>query len=317
VDLDGQLPVLSDAEREVADALPIGAGAEQARRVLRRVPLWFHTFALSAADGLYTPGVARDHRYRLPFLPASFAGQRVLDVGTFDGFYAFLAEHRGAARVVAVDNEQYVAWVKARWAIELEGGEGFRAIAELLGSRVEYLRCDAFGLADTCDRFDVILCFGILHRVENPLGPAARPQRPAGARWAAAGGGLRDRRRRQRRRAQHRGAAARRVYRGGVGVRLDLEQLAKPGAAVALHPARLASPRPSRACRAAPSAPPLQNNGYEAFAGGAPVAASVGCDVAAAASSSSSKPCSMPAHTTSRSGAVSQSPVTPNPRPPS
>jgi hypothetical protein len=56
---------------------------------------------------------------------------------TFDGFYAFLAEDRGAARVVAVDNEQYVAWVKARWGIELEGGEGFRAIAELLGSRVE------------------------------------------------------------------------------------------------------------------------------------------------------------------------------------
>ena len=31
----------------------------------------------------------------------------VLDVGCFDGFYAFLAERRGAERVVAVDNEQY------------------------------------------------------------------------------------------------------------------------------------------------------------------------------------------------------------------
>jgi predicted RNA methylase len=28
----------------------------------------------------------------------------VLDVGCFDGFYAFLAERRGAERVVAVDN---------------------------------------------------------------------------------------------------------------------------------------------------------------------------------------------------------------------
>ena len=102
--------------------------------MLARVPLWFHTFALNAEHGLYTPGVARDHRYRVPFFPASFMGQRVLDVGTFDGFYAFLAEHRGAARVVAVDNEQYVAWVRARWGVELEGGEGFRAIAELLDS---------------------------------------------------------------------------------------------------------------------------------------------------------------------------------------
>ena len=138
--------------------------------MLREVPLWFHTFALNAERGLYTPGVARDHRYRVPVLPASFAGQRVLDVGTFDGFYAFLAERRGAARVVAVDNEQYVAWVKARWGIDLEGGAGFRAIAELLGSRVEYVRGDALAFADTDERFDVVLCFGILHRVENPLG---------------------------------------------------------------------------------------------------------------------------------------------------
>jgi tRNA (mo5U34)-methyltransferase len=164
------LPELTDAERAVADALPIGADPENAERVLRRVPLWFHTFALNAAEGLYTPGVARDHRYRVPFLPASFDGLRVLDVGTFDGFYAFLAERRGAARVVAVDNEQYVAWVKARWGIALEGGEGFRAIAELLGSKVEYVRGDALALADTGERFDVVLCFGILHRVENPLG---------------------------------------------------------------------------------------------------------------------------------------------------
>jgi tRNA (mo5U34)-methyltransferase len=165
-----QLPELTDAERVVADALPIGADPGDAARVLRRVPLWFHTFALNAAHGLYTPGVARDHRYRVPFLPDSFAGQRVLDVGTFDGFYAFLAEYRGAARVVAVDNEQYVAWVRARWGVELQGGEGFRAIGELLGSHVEYRRGDALALADTGDRFDVVFCFGMLHRVENPLG---------------------------------------------------------------------------------------------------------------------------------------------------
>jgi tRNA (mo5U34)-methyltransferase len=165
-----QLPELTDAERAVADTLPIGAAPEAAARVLGRVPLWFHTFALNAEHGIYTPGVARDHRYRVPLFPASFAGQRVLDVGTFDGFYAFLAEHRGAARVVAVDNEQYVAWVKARWGVELEGGEGFRAIAELLDSCVEYVRGDALTLADTGERFDVVVCFGILHRVENPFG---------------------------------------------------------------------------------------------------------------------------------------------------
>ena len=167
------LPVVTDAERAVADLLPIEADPATARRALERVPLWFHTFALNRDRGLYTPGVARDHRYRVPLLPVSFAGERVLDVGTFDGFYAFLAEHRGAAEVVAVDNEQYVAWVRARWGIELAGGEGFAEIAGLLGSRVQYRRGDALAL-DYGERFDVVLCFGILHRVENPLGLVRR-----------------------------------------------------------------------------------------------------------------------------------------------
>ena len=165
-----QIPEVTDAERAVADLLPIGADPASARRVLERVPLWFHTFALNAEHGLYTPGIARDHRYRIPAMPASFEGQHVLDVGTFDGFYAYLAEHRGADRVVAVDNEQYVDWVRARWGVELKGGEGFRAIGALLGSRVEYVRGDALALTSAGECFDVVFCFGILHRVENPLG---------------------------------------------------------------------------------------------------------------------------------------------------
>jgi tRNA (mo5U34)-methyltransferase len=152
----------------VAALLPIDADELAARRALDSVPLWFHTFALNGA--LHTPGVARDHRYRIPHIPDDFSGLSVLDVGAFDGFYAFLAERRGAERVVAVDNEQYRAWVRDRWGIELRGGEGFRAIHRLLGSRVEYRRIDAFDLELLGERFDLVLCFGILHRVESPLG---------------------------------------------------------------------------------------------------------------------------------------------------
>jgi tRNA (mo5U34)-methyltransferase len=163
------VPQPTAAERGVANLLPIGASAEAAQRVLDEVPFWFHTFALDGTS-TYTPGSARDHRYRLPSFPDDLTGARVLDVGTFDGFYAFLAEARGAERVVAVDNEQYRDWVRARWGIELEGGEGFRAIADLIGSRVQYRRLDAFELDELSDNFDLVLCFGILHRVENPLG---------------------------------------------------------------------------------------------------------------------------------------------------
>ncbi len=163
-------PEPTAAERAVADLLPIEADLDEARAVLDRVPLWFHTFSLDHDDGVYTPGVARDHRYRIPALPDDFSGMTVLDVGAFDGFYAFLAEARGAERVLAVDNEQYRDWVRARWGVELEGAAGFNAIKELLGSRVEYLKLDAFELDALDERFDYILCCGILHRVENPLG---------------------------------------------------------------------------------------------------------------------------------------------------
>ena len=40
----------------------------------------------------------------------------------------------------------------------------------LLGSAVEYRRMDAFALDGLRERFDLVYCFGILHRVENPLG---------------------------------------------------------------------------------------------------------------------------------------------------
>jgi SAM-dependent methyltransferase len=162
------IPATTAAERAVADLLPIDARPEEARAALESVPLWFHTFSLNGG-GVYTRGIARDHRYRLRAIPEQLGGARVLDVGTFDGFYAFLAERRGAARVVAVDNEQYVAWIRSRFGIDLEPGAGFRAIAELLHSGVEYRRLDALDVDRLEETFDVIFCFGILHRVEAPL----------------------------------------------------------------------------------------------------------------------------------------------------
>jgi tRNA (mo5U34)-methyltransferase len=162
------LAELTAAERQVADLLPIDAEPAEAQATLEKVPYWFHTFALNRDHGVYAPGNARDHRYRMPAIPESFDGLSVLDIGTFDGFYSFLAEARGAKRVVAVDNEQYVDWVRARWGIELQGGEGFRAIHELIGSAVEYRKLDALDLDRLDESFDFIFCFGILHRVEAP-----------------------------------------------------------------------------------------------------------------------------------------------------
>jgi len=47
---------------------------------------------------------------------------------------------------------------------------GVHAIRELLRSKVEYRRLDAFDLDELEKRLTFILCFGILRRVDNPLG---------------------------------------------------------------------------------------------------------------------------------------------------
>src|SRR5215208_8480095 len=58
--------IVTEAERQVADLLPIEVHPAVARATVKEMPFWFHTFVLNRAAGVYTPGAARDHRYREP-----------------------------------------------------------------------------------------------------------------------------------------------------------------------------------------------------------------------------------------------------------
>lgn len=157
------------AARECALQLPFTLTSAHARAVRDSVPFWFHTFALCAREAVFTPGVAHDAHRRLAAIPGRLDGASVLDVGAFDGFFAFLAEHRGARRVLAIDSEQYRGWVRRRWRIRLSGAAGFHAIAKARDSAVDYRRMDAAAASALQESFDWILCLGLLHRVPNPL----------------------------------------------------------------------------------------------------------------------------------------------------
>jgi tRNA (mo5U34)-methyltransferase len=63
---------------------------------------WYHTIDLGG--GVVTPGFV-DHRDQVGLygIPASLAGKRCLDVATYDGFWAFEMEKRGAAEVIGID----------------------------------------------------------------------------------------------------------------------------------------------------------------------------------------------------------------------
>jgi hypothetical protein len=110
---------------------------------------WYHSIDLG--DGLVTPGWfdLRGSAAKVP-LPERLDGMRCLDVGTWDGFWAFELERRGAAEVVAVDILDPARWDwPPRERITGHGGglamlqavkgagEAFDVAREALGSRVE------------------------------------------------------------------------------------------------------------------------------------------------------------------------------------
>jgi SAM-dependent methyltransferase len=125
-----------------------------AMRALEENPTWYHSIEL--APGVVSPGHV-DHRWLADkILPDDLSGERALDIGTFDGFWAFEMEKRGA-EVVAIDVESIDA---AEWpplnrerllreseAHRLELGRGFRLAKELLDSSAERVICSVYDLA--------------------------------------------------------------------------------------------------------------------------------------------------------------------------
>ena len=138
---------------------------------------WYHTIEL--APGVVTPGwfdlrpVAR----RLPW--PSLLGARCLDVGTFDGFWAFEMERRGASEVVAIDildprqwdwphdtDEETIAAIGRRKG----QGEGFEMARAALGSAVERREMSVYDLdSAVVGEFDFVYLGSILLHLRDPV----------------------------------------------------------------------------------------------------------------------------------------------------
>lgn len=154
---------------------------DEARRRIAELEFWYHT--IDVGGGVATPGWF-DLRHSLDLVPfPDVRGKRVLDVGTFDGFYAFEAERRGAAEVVAVDVEDHESW---DWPADARAGTagavrdpsvsgppkgaGFRLLAELTGSQVEWRPRNIYDLdPDELGRFDVVIVGSLLLHLQNPV----------------------------------------------------------------------------------------------------------------------------------------------------
>lgn len=129
---------------------------------------WFHSFDFGA--GVVAHGSAS--QAALAKRTASLgldglAGKTFLDISSWDGFYAFEAKRRGAARVLATDK---FCWTGGGWGKK----EGFLLAREILGSHVEDRDIEVQDLAPaTVGMWDVVLFSGIFYHMRDPIGALA------------------------------------------------------------------------------------------------------------------------------------------------
>jgi tRNA (mo5U34)-methyltransferase len=154
-----------------------GSGGDLADRVAAND--WYHSIELPG--GVLTPGyfdtrsAARD-----VLMPASLEGKRCLDVGTFDGFWAFEMEQRGADEVVGIDVQDPEVWdwpattTAAAYAAfaepRLSRHGGFEIAREALGSSVERWDLSVYDLdPDRHGMFDFVYLGSLLLHLRDPI----------------------------------------------------------------------------------------------------------------------------------------------------
>lgn len=122
---------------------------------------WVHQIDLG--NGIKTPGRWPPHPLILKAFDAiDFRGKTVLDIGTWDGLWAFEAERRGAAKVIATD------LISQRSYRELDT---FRLAHSTLNSRVEYHpQVSVYDVASLgIDNFDIVIFCGVYYHLRHPL----------------------------------------------------------------------------------------------------------------------------------------------------
>jgi tRNA (mo5U34)-methyltransferase len=151
---------------------------------------WHHRMDLG--NGVVTPGLSQGTPGLVETFP-DFRGQRVLDIGAWDGKYSFLAESSGAKEVVALDHYVWGVDMDARsrhwdecraagtlpdhnrdetefWRADLPGKRPFDLAHRTLDSRVSVVVGDFMTVdLEELGTFDIVLYLGVLYHMQEPL----------------------------------------------------------------------------------------------------------------------------------------------------
>ena len=145
-----------------------GVEAEELRRRIAAFPVWNYRFEFEG--GIVTPvndrGLVNRQRQRYAYLferllaltGGSLSGRRVLDLGCNAGFWSLAAHRVGADFVLGIDADEQ-AIEQARLVFEANDVDQTRYLF-----RTEELFAHALD-----DRFDVVLCLGIMDQIDRPV----------------------------------------------------------------------------------------------------------------------------------------------------
>ncbi len=142
---------------------------EQLQLQIEALGPWFYPFSL--APGIVTPskvpaevqGIFETRRQMLQTAVASHFGERVsairaVDVGCHEGYYTFALRKMGVSEVLGLDFRE-------------DNLRRARFVAEQLGiGAVRFQQADAEELDPaTIGEFPLVLCYGLLYHLENPM----------------------------------------------------------------------------------------------------------------------------------------------------
>lgn len=144
---------------------------EQKQSIVDAYGAWWHS--IDMGDGVTSSGMKSvdTHNVEKQWFPTDFfIDKRVLDIGTWDGYYAFYAERMGAKEVVAVD---HFVWNIKHNTGDMNGKviskKGFDIAKELLNSNVKEYDVDIEDMdSTTLGTFDSIIYAGVFYHLKNP-----------------------------------------------------------------------------------------------------------------------------------------------------
>ncbi len=118
-------------------------------------------------DDIYTPGTRSEYEWDLCSFPNDLKGKSFIDVGANDGMISFLAEKKGAEKVMSVDlyinDENTNLNMTQGWSIGR-----IDKVKKIKQSAINVKPCSVYDLGDLNAQFDVVYCGNVIAWLNNP-----------------------------------------------------------------------------------------------------------------------------------------------------